>query len=99
MATNCYYLSIEKNKYRFSLSPNLNKILADRRANIQSERITERVKAEIQKVFTSHPGIQSIEFPEVSSKITNQPVLNLAILSPEHSMQDSQTLKMIESMT
>ena len=99
LATDCYYLSIEKNKYRFSLSPNLNKILADRRANIQSERITERVKAEIQKVFTSHPGIQSIEFPEVSSKINNQPVLNLAILSPEHSMQDSQTLKMIESMT
>jgi hypothetical protein len=99
LATNCYYLSIEKNKYRFSLSPNLNKILADRRANIQSERITERVKAEIQKVFTSYPGIQLTYFPEVSGKITNQPVLNLAILAPEHSMQDSQTLKMIESMT
>jgi len=99
LATHCYFLSIEKNKYRFSLSPNLNKILADRRANIQSEKIIERVKAEIKKVFTSYPGIQLIEFPEVSSKITNQPILNLAILSPEHSIQDSQTLKMIESMT
>ncbi|MBD2146770.1 DUF499 domain-containing protein [Sphaerospermopsis sp. FACHB-1194] len=99
LATDCYYLSIEKNKYRFSLSPNLNKILADRRANIQSERITERVKAEIKKVFTSHPGIQLIYFPENSSTISNRPVLTLAILAPEHSIQDSQTLKMIESMT
>ncbi|MFM5981401.1 MAG: ATP-binding protein [Sphaerospermopsis kisseleviana] len=99
LATDCYYLSIEKNKYRFSLSPNLNKILADRRANIQSERIAERVKAEIKKVFTSHPGIQLIYFPENSSTISNRPVLTLAILAPEHSIQDSQTLKMIESMT
>lgn len=99
LSTDCYYLSIEKNKYCFSLSPNLNKILADRRANVQSSRITERVKSEIQKVFTSHPGIQLVEFPENSSTISNRPVLTLAILAPEHSIQDSQTLKMIESMT
>ncbi|MFM7364361.1 MAG: ATP-binding protein [Cuspidothrix sp.] len=99
LATDCYYLSIEKNKYRFSLSPNLNKILADRRANVQSSRITERVKAEIEKVFTSHPGIQLTYFPENSSTISNRPVLTLAILAPEHSLQDHQTLKMIESMT
>jgi hypothetical protein len=99
LAINCYYLSIEKNKYCFSLSPNLNKILADRRANVQSSRIIDRVKAEIQKVFTSHSGIQLTYFPEVSSTISNRPVLTLAILAPEHSLQDSQTLKIIESMT
>ncbi|WP_219724577.1 ATP-binding protein, partial [Fischerella thermalis] len=99
LAANCYYLSIEKNKYRFSLSPNLNKMLADRRASVQSSRITERVRAEIKKVFSSHPGIQLIEFPQNSSAIANRPSLTLAVLAPEHSMQDSQTLKMIESMT
>ena len=99
LATDCYYLSIEKNKYRFSISPNLNKILADRRANVQSSRITERVKAEIQTVFTSHPGIQLTYFPESSGTISNRPVLTLAILAPEHSLQDNQTLKKMESMT
>jgi hypothetical protein len=99
LATDCYYLSIEKNKYCFSLSPNLNKILADRRANVQSSRIADRVKAEIQKVFSGNQGIQLIYFPENSSKISNRPVLTLAILAPEYSLQDSQTLKMIESMT
>jgi Phosphate-selective porin O and P len=33
LSTTCYYLSAEKNRYRFSLSPNLNKVLADRRDN------------------------------------------------------------------
>ena len=99
LATDCYYLSIEKNKYRFSLSPNLNKILADRRANVQSSRITERVISEIEKVFTSYPGVNLNFFPQNSSKISNQPILNLAILAPEHSIHDSQTIKIIESMT
>lgn len=99
LATHCYYLAIEKNKYSFSLSPNLNKILADRRANIQSSRITELVRAEIKKVFSSHPQIQLIDFPKSSSDIPNQPILNLVILPPEDSLQDSQTLKKIESMT
>ncbi len=52
LGTNCYFLSIEKNRYRFSLSPNLNKILADRRASIQSPKIDERLKSEIQAVFS-----------------------------------------------
>ena len=99
LSTDCYYLSIEKNKYRFSLSPNLNKILADRRANVQSSRITERVKAEIQKVFATSQGIDVVLFPEKSSQISNRAVLTLAILAPDHSMMDSETLKLIESMT
>ena len=35
LSTTCYFLSSEKNRYRFSLSPNLNKLLADRRASAQ----------------------------------------------------------------
>lgn len=99
LSTDCYYLSIEKNKYRFSLSPNLNKILADRRANVQAARISERVKAEIQKVFVASLGIQLIYFPENSSAVLNRAVLTIAILAPEHSMQDSETVKFVESMT
>ena len=99
LSTDCYYLSIEKNKYRFSLSPNLNKILADRRANVQASRITSRVTAEIQKVFVPSQGIQPIYFPENSSAVPNRAVLTLAILAPEYSMQDSETVKFVESMT
>ncbi len=100
LSADCYYLSIEKNKYRFSLSPNLNKILADRRANVQSGRIAEKVKTDIQKVFTSNQGLDVVPFPEKSNVIANRPVLTLAILAPEHSMQNSsETLQMVETMT
>ena len=33
----CYYLRVERNKYKFGLTPNLNKMLADRRAGIKTE--------------------------------------------------------------
>ena len=51
LSTTCYFLSSEKNRYRFSLSPNLNKLLADRRASVQPKKIEERLRAEVQKVF------------------------------------------------
>lgn len=98
LSTDCYYLSIDKNKYRFSLSPNLNKILADRRASVPASKINERVKTEIQKVFAPAQGIQPIFFPENSSAIPNRPILTIAVLAPEYSMS-SETVSLIESMT
>lgn len=98
LAADCYYLTIEKNRYRFSLSPNLNKLLADRRANIQSQRIDEQVRTAIQKVFTTSQGIAPIAFPEKASDIPNRPVLALAYLAPDRSMSDTHTLKLVESM-
>lgn len=44
LADACYYLSVERNRYRFSTSPNLNKILADRLAGIQDPQILEKVR-------------------------------------------------------
>ena len=38
LAASCYYLSGDRNRYRFSLSPNLNKILTDRRAATSRRR-------------------------------------------------------------
>lgn len=91
-----YYLLCHQTKYRFSLYPNLNKILADRRANINSQKITERVKAEIQKVFTSEKGINIIHFPEKSKDIPNRAELTLAVLAPDHNNQDEDTFPLID---
>ena len=33
LTTTCYFLSVDRNKYRFGISPNLNKLLSDRRAS------------------------------------------------------------------
>jgi predicted AAA+ superfamily ATPase len=94
----CYYLSVKQTKYQFSISPNLNKLLADRRASIQDSRIEERVRTEIQRVFSSSQGLHIVPFPESPSNIANQPALTLAVLSPDHCSQDKDTIPLIETM-
>jgi len=98
LAETCYYLRVKRNRYRFGLSPNLNKLLADRRANIAPERIEERVREQILKVFEKEPGIELVPFAEKSNQVPDRPVLSLVILSPEHSSGDEKTPSMIESI-
>src|SRR5262249_49749339 len=72
LASSSYYLTSDSNRYRFSLSPNLNKLLADRRANIQVQKIDERVRAEVQKVFAAGSGTDRVYFPEKSNQVPNR---------------------------
>jgi hypothetical protein len=99
LASSCYFLSVEKNRYRFSLSPNLNKLLADRRASIKPERIDGRVRAEVQKAFPPRNGLERGFFPEKSSQILDRPILTLVVLPPEQSLAEKNTLELIDKMT
>lgn len=96
----CYFLGVEKNKYRFSILPNLNKLLADRKASIQAQKIDERVKAEVQKIFAAGSGVERVYFPEKSNQIPDRPALTFVIFSPDQAMQDEKkTLELIDQMT
>lgn len=99
LEANCYYLSAERNRYRFSLSPNLNKLLADRRASIQKNKIDERVKKEIESVFIKKEGVEPVYFPERSNQISDRPVLSCVIMDPNQTIQDEKTLQTIELLT
>jgi len=100
LSTSCYYLSAEKNRYRFSLSPNLNKLLADRRASVQSPRVEERVRAEVQKVFAEGKGvIDRIYFPDKSGQIPDVARLSLVVLSPDHAAADKVTRSFVDAAT
>src|ERR1700730_4797058 len=98
LSTTCYFLSSEKNRYRFSLSPNLNKLLADRRASVQPKRIEERLRAEVQRVFTGG-SLERVFFPEKSGQISDHPALTLVVVAPEQSLLDKATRDFIESAT
>lgn len=95
----CYYLTAEKNRYRFGLAPNLNKLLADRRASIQAGPIQERLRVEVQKVFAAGPAVERIFFPEKSSQIADRPVLTLVVLSPDHAIAAAETKAFVEAAT
>jgi hypothetical protein len=95
-----YFLSVERNRYRFSLSPNLNKLLADRRASIQPAQIEERMRAEIQKVFAAGPSVERVYFPEKSSQIPDHRSLTFVVLAPDLSMQDEKKIvQLVDTMT
>jgi uncharacterized protein DUF499 len=100
LSTTCYYLSAEKNRYRFSLSPNLNKLLADRRASVQSPRVEERIRAEVQKVFAQGKKvIDPIYFPDKSGQIPDVARLTLVVLPPDHAAVDKATRSFVDIAT
>ena len=98
LAESCYFMRVERNKYSFGLAPNLNKLLADRRANVEPARIEERIRVEVLKVFEKQPGVEIAPFPETSNHLGDRPVLTLAVLPPEVNMSDRKTLGLIEGM-
>lgn len=112
LTENCYYLTADRNRYRFSLTPNLNKLLADRRASVQPARVAERVKKDVQKVFAANPThgktanapaaaplIERLYFPESSGQIPDRPGVTLVVLSPDQEITDRLTRDFIEAAT
>src|SRR5205823_1991628 len=83
-----YYLTSERNRYRFSLKENLNKRFTDRRVSMKGGEIEKRVKDEIQKVFLVTEGVERIFFPDKSAQVPDRPAITLIVMAPEQSMQD-----------
>ena len=99
LTDSCYYLTVERNRYHFSFKENLNKRYADRRANVRAEGIDERIRAEIQKVFSAGTGVDRIYFPERSNQVPDRATLALVVLSPDQGMEDEKRTKaFVESL-
>jgi len=111
LSSTCYFLSSEKNRYRFSLTPNLNKLLADRKASVAPKKVEERVRDEVQAVFEEKrkaeleksfgPGaaVDVICFPEKSGQIPNNALLRLVVLPPEQGIGEKGTKEFIDTAT
>ena len=96
----CYFLTVEKTRYHFSLKENLNKRFADRRAIIPQTQAEELIRSEVQKVFTTGVGVERVYYPEKSIQIADRPAVTLVVLSPEQSLQDEKaTTQFVEAMT
>jgi hypothetical protein len=97
----CFYLDVVKNRYWFSMKPNLTQVLTDRKAALANDpRIMEKVKEVIETQFGKMDGVERYFFPEKSSHIPNQPLITVGVLSPEQTMQDEvSTLALLEQLT
>ncbi len=94
----CYFLSAEKNKYRFSIQPNLNKLLSDRRASVSAGAVEERLKADIQKVFSAGTGVERVYFPEKSNQVPDRPAISLVVLGLDRPAGEKATDALIKSL-
>jgi len=95
----CFYLDISKNRYWFSMKPNLSKVLADRKASVDPGKIEERLLEEIRKVFSAGTGIERVYFPTKSSQIPDNPQLKLIVVQPDYQMSRAETIECIGQMT
>ncbi|MBN1235613.1 MAG: DUF499 domain-containing protein [Methanotrichaceae archaeon] len=99
LSDKCYFLSVLAASYRFSLLPNLNKIIADKKAVIDKPSMDEHVRKAIERTFHENNGLKTVIFPAKSSDIPDQPALTLIVLSPELARHNKATIDLIESMT
>jgi hypothetical protein len=96
----CYYLTVERKNYKFSLKENLNKRFSDKRANVAPGLIEDTVKQEIQKQFAAKEGIERVFFPERSNQVLDRPVITFVICDMAYTMEDAKTTTaQIELMT
>lgn len=95
----CYYLSVEKTRYKFSLRENLNKRFVDRRSTVQPSQIDEEVNRVIQKEFAPKEFVERIFSPEKSSQIPDRPAVTVIIGSLAKTMEEEKTtLAFVEQM-
>ncbi|MBI2948705.1 MAG: DUF499 domain-containing protein, partial [Verrucomicrobia bacterium] len=98
LTEDCYYLTVERNRYHFSLKENLNKRFADRRATIPPAQVEEYVRGEVQKVFAAGTGVERVYFPEKTIQVADRPAVTLVVLTPDQSLQDDKaTTKLVET--
>lgn len=93
LSDSCYYLTSERNRYRFSMKENLNKRFADRRASVKDIDIENRIREEIHKVFPSNDGVERLFFPDKSSQIPDRPIISLIIMAPDNSIFENKKIQ------
>ena len=97
LASSCFYLNWERNRYRFGLAPNLNQILVTRRGAVEDKRIEERIEKETEALF--QPGSKELDrrfWPKRSNAVPNRPVLTMVVLGQDMPAETRPTLQMME---
>ena len=85
----CYYLTVERTEYRFSMQENLNKSYADRRATIGNDTVDARVRKAIQTIFGKNmTEIAPVFFPEKSIQISDRPALTIVVADFAQAIDD-----------
>ena len=89
LAATCFYLFVDAAAYRFSLQPNLNRVLSDIRASLDPGGVEERMREETRKAFRKG-RLELRFFPERPADVPNLATLALVVLGPEHHLGEGE---------
>lgn len=103
LASSCFYLQWERNRYRFGLSPNLNQVLVSRRGGVQDKSIDERIRERTEELFrkNSNDACKFIErefFPKRSNDVKEVPRITLVVMALEHPAEERSTRELMETI-
>lgn len=103
LASTCFYLQWDRDRYRFGLSPNLNQVLVSRRGGVAPPAKLDRIRERTKEVFgkNTSPDTKQIEreyFPDKTAAVREVPKLTLVVMGIDHPVGDRGTLKAIESI-
>lgn len=100
LESSAFYLTWERERYRFSLTPNLNQVLVSRRAGVTQKAIDERLRKETERLFKE--GSKEFDrrfFPERSNDVPDRPHLTLVVMGVETPFGEATTAKKLEEFT
>ena len=99
LSSTCYYLNWDRNRYRFSLRPNLNQILVTSRGAIKPKAIEERIRKTTEDLFREGPKFLDRRFfPDRSNDVPDRPQLTLVVLGLDHQASDVASKTFIEGI-
>lgn len=95
----CYYLTWDRNRYRFGLSPNLNQMLVTRRGAVLPKAIEARIAETTVELFKAGPKLLERRcFPERSNDIPDRPQLTLVVLGLDKTIGEPGTKTFMETL-
>ena len=103
LASSCFYLQWERNRYRFGLAPNLNQVLVSRRGGVQEKAIEERIKERTEAIFRKNGNdvckfVEREPFPKRSNDVKEVPRLTVVAMGVEYPAQDRGTLDLMNTI-
>lgn len=80
-----HFINTEGERFRFSTTPNLNRILLDAKNGVDDEQVRERLGAELRKLLAQNP-LSPYVWPEGSGDIADSASNKLVVMPPERTV-------------
>ena len=103
LASTCFYLQWERNRYRFGMSANLNQVLVSRRGGVQGKAMEERICKRTEELFrkSSSDACKFIErefFPKRTNDVKEVPKITVVAMGIEHPAEERTTKELMEAI-